>query len=138
VAEYAKPLPIADSDTKPYWDGAHAHQLVAQRCRACGTWRWPPRGVCPACYSWDYDWQELAGTGTVQTFVAPHRAFSVAFKDEAPYVIAHVALDGTAGNVVIIGNLVGCPWADVRVGMRVQVVFEDATDAISIPKFRPA
>ena len=67
----------------------------------------------------------------------PHRPFSQGFKDELPYVFAHVQLDGADGQVVLIANLVGCPWTDVRVGMLVEAFFEDATDTISLPKFRP-
>jgi hypothetical protein len=137
MAEYAKPLPIPDTDSKPYWDGCHEHKITAQRCSDCGAWRFPPRGVCPNCYSWNAEWRELAGTGTIQTFVVPHRAFSEAFAAELPYVIAQVAMDGTGDAVVIVGNLVGCPWTDARVGLPVQVVFEDATESISVPRFKP-
>jgi len=68
----------------------------------------------------------------------PHRAFSPAFSDELPYVVAHVTLDGTDGNVVIIGNLLGCQWTDVKVGMPVRVDFEDAMEEVALPKFKPA
>jgi len=138
MAEYAKPLPIADPDSQPFWDACKRHELTAQRCRGCGRWRFPPRGVCPSCYSWEADWLPLPGTGNVQTFVVPHRAFSPAFSDELPYVVAHVVLDDTDGNVVMIGNLLGCQWTDVQVGMPVRVNFEDATEEVALPKFKPA
>ena len=35
-------------------------------------------------------------------------------------------------------NIVGCDVDDVRVGMPVEAVFEDVTDAIMLIKFRPA
>jgi len=33
---------------------------------------------------------------------------------------------------------VDCPWEEVKVGMRVAVVFDDVTPDVSLPKFRPA
>lgn len=137
MAEYAKPLPVSDPDSAMFWAACAEHRLVAQRCSDCGTWRFPPRGVCPACWSWAAEWQPLAGTGTVQSFVVPHRAYSVAFEADLPYVIAHVEMDGTGGTVVLIGNVVGCAWTDVRVGLPVRVVFEDAAPGVALPRFEP-
>jgi hypothetical protein len=34
--------------------------------------------------------------------------------------------------------VVGCPWEDVRVGMAVDVVFNDVTAEATLPVFRPA
>jgi uncharacterized protein len=35
-------------------------------------------------------------------------------------------------------NVVGCAPDAVRIGMRVEVVFDDVTTEITLPKFRPA
>ncbi len=137
MSGYAKPLPVPDTDSEPYWAAAREHRLIAQCCRDCGTWRFPPRGVCPHCASWAFDWRDLAGTGAVQTFVAPHRAFTPGFADEVPYVIAYVVMDGTDEAVVIPGNVIGCAWTGVHVGLRVRVVFDDATAEVTLPKFAP-
>lgn len=138
MAEYAKPLPVADAESFPFWEGCKEGRLLAQRCRQCGLWRWPPSGVCPSCYSWEADWQPLTGRGVVHTFVVAHRAFHPGFTADVPYVIAHVTLDGTEDHVTMISNLVGCPWEEVKVGMPVEVFFEKATEELTLPKFRPA
>jgi uncharacterized OB-fold protein len=38
----------------------------------------------------------------------------------------------------MISNVIECPWEQVRVGMRVRVVFDDVTADVTLPKFRPA
>jgi uncharacterized OB-fold protein len=68
----------------------------------------------------------------VQAFVVPHRPFSPGFADEVPYVVVHVALDGTEGQVVLVSNLAADDWTTVRVGLPVVVEF----DARSLPRFR--
>ena len=35
-------------------------------------------------------------------------------------------------------NLVNVETEDIKVGMRVQVVFDDVTDEFTLPKFEPA
>jgi uncharacterized OB-fold protein len=67
-----------------------------------------------------------------------HHAVVPAFKDEAPYVVALVALDGTGDKVHLLSNVVDCPWEQVRVGMPVEVMFDDMTQGVALPKFRPA
>jgi uncharacterized protein len=134
VPDTPAPRPVGDADSQPFWDACQQRRLVAQRCGECGRWRWPPRGVCPACSSWRFAWLEVSGAGVVRAFAVPHRAFNPAFVERVPYVIVHVALDGTDDRVVLVSNLEACDWQSVRVGMRVGVVF----DADGLPRFRPA
>jgi uncharacterized OB-fold protein len=37
----------------------------------------------------------------------------------------------------LITNIVGCPVDDVKLGMKVSVVFEQASTEIWLPKFKP-
>ena len=57
--------------------------------------------------------------------------------DDAPYVVAHVTIDGTDDRVRVISNVIDVPWEKVHVGMRVRVRFEDVTPEITLPKFAP-
>ena len=52
-----------------------------------------------------------------------------------PYAVVVVKLDEGAK---MISNLVGVAPQDIRIGMRVEVVFEDVSDEVTLPKFRPA
>lgn len=137
MAESTRLLPVPDPDSAPFWEGCKAHALQAQRCSACGAFRWPPAGVCPRCYAWSFAWVPLSGQGVVQSYVVVHYVSAPAFKDAVPYVVAKIALDGTDGGVVMTSNLVDWPWDHVRVGMRVRPVFEDVSDEITLPKFAP-
>lgn len=137
VAEVQKPLPVPDQDTRPFWEACREHELRAQRCTSCGRFRWPPQSFCPGCYSWEYEWTLLPGTGRVKSFSVVHHSAVPPFQSELPYVVAVIELDGTGGHVNLMSNVVGCPWEDVAVGMGVQVVFNDLSSEISLPQFRP-
>lgn len=134
---YEKPLPAPDVDTQPFWVACKEHELRAQRCSQCGTFRWPPRQLCPHCHSWDHEWVKLGGTGTVYSYVVVHHVTVPAFQGDAPYVIAHITIDGTDERVRIMRNVIDIPWEQVKVGIPVRVVFEDVTPDITLPKFRP-
>jgi len=138
AVDYAKPLPAPDLDTQGFWDGCKEHELRAQRCTACGQFRWLPQGICPECHSWDFEWAKLPETGRIASYVVVHHVTVPAFRDEVPYVVAQITMDGTNGRVRLTSNVAGCSWEDVKVGMPVRVFFEDVTPEITLPKFRPA
>jgi uncharacterized OB-fold protein len=132
----SKPAPIPDHDSRPFWEACKQHELRVQRCAACGRFRWPPRTFCPGCYSREHEWVRLPGRGAVYSFSIVHHAVSPAFKDETPYVVALVELDGADGQVRLLSNVIDCPVEEVEVGMPVEVVFEDRSPEATVPLFR--
>ena len=52
-----------------------------------------------------------------------------------PYVVALITLDE---GPQLMSNVVGCAPETVHIGMPVEVTFEDWTEEISVPKFKPA
>jgi uncharacterized protein len=137
VADYSKPLPKPDPLTKPFWDSVKAHAMQLQRCDVCGRFVYYPRPLCPHCYSDTLTWTPVSGQGVVYAFTIPHRNPNRAFEPDAPYVVAQIEL---AEGAKIISNLVEVeptPEA-VKVGMPVEVVYDDVTEEITLPKFRPA
>jgi uncharacterized OB-fold protein len=132
---YVKPLPRVDEESKGYWEACRRHELVLQRCGDCGTLRHYPRALCPSCLSERIEWLRATGSGTVYTFTITHQNQAPGFRDALPYVLAYVELDE---GVRLLTNIVDCAPDAVRIGMPVEVVFEDATPEIALPKFKPA
>lgn len=128
-----KPLPQI-SDDAPFWEAASRHELRMQECEACGYVRWPPSPVCPECWAEAHSWTELSGRGTVNTWVVYHREYFPAFADELPYNVAEIELEEGPR---YLANVVECENDDIYRGMPVEVVFEDVTDEVTLPKFRP-
>ena len=133
--KYAKPLPRIDEESKGFWEGCQRRELYLQRCRACGTVRHYPRALCPNCLSDRTEWMRASGKGTVYTFTVTHQNQSPGFRDGLPYVMAYIEL---AEGVRMLTNIVDCAPDAVRIGMPVEVVFDDVTPAVTLPKFRPA
>lgn len=132
---YPKPLPAPDPDSAHFWAGCRSHRLLIQRCRGCGTPRFPAGPVCPACRSRAADWIEASGRARVFSWiVVRHPVPREVYQDEVPYVVALVTLEE---GVRMATNIVGCAPEAVAADMAVEVVFEDATAGISLPKFRP-
>ncbi len=129
------PLPSITDDTRPFWDACRRHELVVQRCTGCGAFRHPPAPVCWRCRSFAHEWPRVSGRGTVFSFATVHRAFLPGLESAVPYVVAVVALDDAPG-VRLVSNLVDVAPADLRIDLPVEVVFDDVSDAVSVPRFR--
>ncbi len=134
ATEYKKPIPMPDEASQPFFEGARQHKLMIQRCLACGTAHWPVKSRCPVCWSADITWVRASGKATLYTFALMHQVYHPGFATEIPYNVAEVDLEEGPR---IISTIVGCPNANLRIGMSLEVTFEDITDVVSLPKFRP-
>ncbi len=128
-----KPLPVADQDTKPFWEYTRKHELRVQKCQGCGKLFYPVSTICPHCLHMGADWAKLSGKGTVYSFIIARRPYHPAIP--VPYVVAIIALEE---GIRMLSNVVECKPEDVKVGMPVEVVFEDLSPEFSLPKFKPA
>ena len=127
-----------DSFTEPFWAAVAEHRLTCARCASCGTFRMPPSAFCPHCRAQEVVWEELSGRGTVFSFTVARHALTPDLAGYLPYVVAVVDIDGAPG-ARLIGNVVGTEVEDVRIGMPVEVVWEDVEGSpVSLYRFRPA
>jgi uncharacterized OB-fold protein len=128
-----RPLPEVDAQLAPYFAAAKEGRLVVQRCGGCGALRFPPRELCSSCLSVDADWVTVSGRGEIFSYNVMHQIYHPAFATEVPYAVVVVKL---AEGPKMISNLVDCPVGEIRIGMPVEVVFERASEAVTLPKFR--
>ena len=98
-------------------------QLLVQRCNQCGQWQWGPEWICHNCLSFDVGWQEVEAHGVIFSWERSHHPVHAALREHGPYIAVLVELPH-AGNVRMLGNLLGDPLQDVRAGAHVQAVFE--------------
>lgn len=97
--------------------------------------RWPPSIICPQCHSKETEWITASGKGRLYTYVVYHKAFHPGFANDLPYVVAVVELDEGPH---LLTNMVGCNPGELDCDMLVEVLWEDITEEVSLPKFRPS
>jgi uncharacterized OB-fold protein len=128
-----RPLPETRNAGATFWSKAAEGVLVVPKCNACLRTFWHPRPRCPHCGSDRVDWIASAGKGAVHTFTIVRQSGDPYFKGKVPYAVAMIDLDE---DVRIMTNIVETPLEALRIGMRVEVLFEPAADGIAIPLFR--
>ena len=128
-------LPTIEADTQEYWDAARDERLLIRRCGSCGEPHFYPRTFCPACWSEDVTWEQASGRATLYTWSVVHSNDLPPFGDKVPYVAAVVDL---AEGPRMMTNIVDCDAEALTVGIQLTVAFEQRTDDVTVPVFRPA
>jgi uncharacterized OB-fold protein len=128
-------LPEITRDSAAFWTGGADGELRIYRCRSCQRYFHPPVGVCYRCRSRDVAPEAVSGQATVATYTINHHPwFGDAFP--VPYALAIVEL-AEDPEVRLTTQIVDCPIEDVRIGLAVEVDFEQHED-VWVPVFRPA
>ena len=133
----SKPLPAITDLTRPFWTAAKNGKLVLQKCQRCATFNFQPKPWCIECGSRELTWTTAKPSGTVYSHTVSHTVAmnSPAWAGEMPLIMCLIDLDDGAR---MYGQVTDCRPDDIRIGMRVDVHFEDISEEAGIPKFRPA
>jgi hypothetical protein len=75
----------------------------------------------------------VSGRATVTTFVVYYKVYFASFAADAPYNVVQVQLEEGPR---LTANLVGVANEELTVGMAVEVVFDDVTPDITLPRVR--
>jgi uncharacterized OB-fold protein len=125
------PIPVAASDgrDKPFWEGLANNRLLLQRCNACRGWQWGPEFICHHCLSDDLGFEEVTAEGVIYSHERVWHPVHPALRAQGgPYIVVLVELP-QAGNVRLVGNLLGDPHQSIPIGGRVRGVFEHHPDS---------
>lgn len=125
-----------DEVTEGFWESCARRVLSIQQCVKCKTFRHLPRPTCPKCQSFEYEYTPVSGRGVVFSYTLPHHPVHPSLRGREPYNVILVNLDDAP--VRLVSNLVGVPNEDIRIGMPVEVVWEEPRPGVVLPRFRPA
>ncbi len=89
--------------------------------------------MCPNCGSWNAEWAKVSGRGKVYTYIVAVQPFHPAFSGDVPYAVAIVELEE---GVRMVSNIMDCGPDDIYIGMPVEVVYDDVTEEVTLPKFK--
>ena len=135
LASGPRPAPLVTPENEFFWTSGADGRLRLAACETCAALIHPPQPVCRYCRGRARSGSApVSGFATLIGFTVNHR-FSLPGLP-APYVVAQVAIEEDP-RVRLTTNAVGCDPGELALGMRMEVVFEQAGD-VWLPLFRPA
>lgn len=128
-------VPVPTAETEEFWAGCRRHELLLQRCAACGHVQFYPRFLCSSCGGRVLGWTRASGRGRVKSFSIVRRPASPAYAAETPFALLLVELEE---GPTMMSTLSGCEPERAFVGMPVVVAFDDWPEGVTMARFRPA
>jgi uncharacterized OB-fold protein len=127
-------LPQLEEETEFFWTSGRDGRLRILRCGSCSYYLHPPGPICPRCRSRELAPQPVSGRAVLHSYTVNHQQWAPG--PTTPYAIALVTL-AEQDDVRLTTNLVNVDPGDIRIGMELQVAFEDR-DPVYLPLFEPA
>ncbi|HSV83250.1 MAG TPA: OB-fold domain-containing protein [Ramlibacter sp.] len=121
---WLRPLPTISPENAPFFAGLREHKFKVPRCLDCGDYNWTPYPACRSCLSTRQEWVQVSGKGTLHTFSVIHVG-PKAFMQDGPYVWAFAKLVESPRPIIVMGNLVGCEHAAIRIDMPLRIEYHD-------------
>jgi uncharacterized OB-fold protein len=126
--------PAIGRDNAFFWEGVEQRELRIQQCGGCRVLRHPPAPMCARCGSTDQGYVVASGRGVVYSHVEHH--YPPLPGVELPHTVLLVELEE---GVRLISELAaGVDPAVVRIGLPVQVSFQQVPGGQLLPVFGPA
>lgn len=107
--------------TKPFWEGLRDNRFTTTSCLKCEHITFPPKPICPNCWSADVTWIELSGTGALRSYTEVCAAPAM-FAAEVPYILCLVDLD----EGVRCLSRVRAEWGSLHPDARVRIRYRAA------------
>ncbi|MEU1951805.1 Zn-ribbon domain-containing OB-fold protein [Nocardia rhamnosiphila] len=132
----AKPLPLADDITAPYWAAARERRLCLQFCRGCDHFVHLPAAFCPRCTSAELIWRDVSGRATLYSYTVMHDAPAPGFAGSLPYLVGIAELVEQPG-LLLTADLLEASPDELAIGMPLEVIFEELAPDSIVPRLRP-
>ena len=98
-------------------------------CKACQHTAYPPRPFCPACFSKDVEWVDVATDGTLYAFTTQARGL----RFMAPDVVGVVEIEGI-GRIV---SKINAPLDKLAIGQKVRFEPFEVSEDLVVHSYSP-
>ncbi len=137
--KYAVTMDIWPMETREFtriyefYDNLKAGRFTTTKCKACGHVSYPPRVVCPECYSDQLEYVDLPKEGKIITFVEQVRGVPLGF--ESPLIHAWIDLGANSPVKRLLSRIVNCPAGKLKEGDSVKLsVFKVPSHLMDVKK----
>lgn len=129
-----RPLPMLTDANRFFWTSGADGRLRFMRCSACQNYIHPPVPVCDKCLSMEQEVVAVSGRAMLAAVTVNHQMWIPTI--EPPYVVGIVEIEEQS-SVRLTTNIIHCAESDLKIGMPLEVEFEECED-VFLPMFKPA
>lgn len=132
---------VEDNETTGFYEGTRLGQIRFPQCKDCNQFHWYPSTLCPFCHSPNIVWTPAKSQPRLFTWTQVRWDLAPAYLADfypkrGPYIVGLVEY-AEIPNGRLPTNLIDCQPEDLRIGMPLEVVFQQINEKVFIPLFRP-
>lgn len=109
--------------THTFYDNLKEGKFTTTKCKQCNYIAFPPRVICPECYSDELEWIELPKRGKVITMVEKWGGVAICF--EPPLIDAWIDMGESSPVKRLLSRVINCEGGQLKEGDEVQLVVFD-------------
>jgi uncharacterized OB-fold protein len=119
--------PLEDAKTteiSQFFQNLKQGKLTTTKCKKCGQLLWPPRIVCPNCFSNEFDWIDLGKEGELYAFTDIRIGAPLGFVQDAPFVVGFVKI----GGLTISSRIDNAKYDQLKIGDKLKLKIVELGD----------
>ena len=99
-------------------------KLTTTKCRKCGSLLWPPRIVCPNCFSNEFEWVDLGVEGELYAFTEVRIGAPLGFVQDVPFCVGLVKI----GGLLLSARIDNAKYDELKIGDKLQLKIVELND----------
>jgi len=99
-------------------------KLTTTKCKTCGKLFWPPKIVCPECFSENLQWIDLGVEGELYAFTEMRLGAPLGFVEDCPFCIGIVKI----GGLLISARIDDAKYEELKIGDKVKLKIVELPD----------
>jgi len=106
----------------PFYENLKQGRLTTTKCKDCGFVAYPPRVICPECYSENLEYIDLPKTGKVIIFTEEVKGVPLGFQSPLIHAVIDLGVDPARR---LLTKIINCPAGSLNRGDEVQLAIFD-------------
>jgi uncharacterized protein len=106
----------------PFYENLRQGRLTTTKCKDCGVVSFPPRVICPECYSENLDYVDLPTKGKVIVFSEEVKGVPLGYDSPLIHAVIDLGVDPARR---LMSRIINCPAGALNRGDEVQLVVFD-------------
>ena len=106
----------------PFYENLKEGRFTTTKCKDCGNVSYPPRVICPACYSENLEFIDLPKTGKVVVFSEEVKGVPLGFESPLIHAVVDLGVDPVRR---LLTRIVNCQAGQLKRGDEVQLAVFD-------------
>lgn len=106
----------------PFYENLKQGRFTTTKCKDCGFVAYPPRVICPECYSENLEYVDLPKKGKVMVFSEQLKGVPLGFQSPLVHAVIDLGVDPVRR---LLTRIINCPQGALKQGDEVELtIFE--------------